>query len=48
MRELVDLGLAVFDLAVLDDDGLVTLDYLPKRLMESLSATKESIYSYVR
>ena len=28
VRELVDLGLAVFDLAVLAGDGLVTLDYL--------------------
>ena len=29
MRELVNLGLAVFDLAVLADDSFITLEYLP-------------------
>ena len=35
VRELVDLGLAVFDLAVLARDGLVTLDYLHVTLGDS-------------
>jgi len=32
VRELVDLGLAVTDLVVRADDGLITLDYLPAML----------------